>query len=565
MPSTRLISQSGSKDRAKNNAIVMIMKPTIKPAFGLAAITALLALPLIIVLWSLLSNPAEAWAQLSGKPLGLYLFNTGALMGLVAIMAGTMGTACAWCVTAYEFPGRKWLSWALILPIAAPGYIIAYIYADLLEYYGPLQSGLRAAFGWQAGEYSVPPIRNIWGGAIMLSLVLYPYVYLLARASFLKQSHAQWWAARTLGLSSRAAFFKIALPSARPAIAGGLALVLMETLADFGVADFFAVPTFSVGIFRNWLILGDKPAALKLAGIMLLAVFLLVILEAGTRKGRVVTRGKTAAQAERAELPKVKQAVLFMLCALPVLLGAIIPILRLIYHVLTTGDGQAGSAFIRYAANSVSVALIVAALTLIIAAGLVRSRRVAPSGFNKATIRIATLGYALPGALLAVGLLAPLGVFDKSLTRFMSTNFDWSGGLILTGTILALVYALTIRFLTVSYNSVTAGFDKIPMSMEYAARSLNAGPRDVMRRIQLPLLRPSLIAAFILVFIDVLRELPATLILRPFNFDTLATRVYWLANDERLPEASLAALVIIILGALPTLYLNLYIERKNKI
>jgi len=540
------------------------MKPSIRPAYGLVALTALLALPLIVVLWSLLSNPALAWAQLSDKPLGLYLMNTGALMGLVAIIAGTIGTACAWWVTAYEFPGRKWLSWALILPIAAPAYIIAYIYADLLEYYGPIQSGLRSVFGWSAGDYSFPPIRNIWGGAIMLSLVLYPYVYLLARASFLQQSHSQWWAARTLGLSARAAFFKIALPSARPAIAGGLALVLMETLADFGVADFFAVPTFSVGIFRNWLILGDKPAALKLAGFMLLAVFLLIALEAGTRKGRVATRGKTAGQAERAQLPRAKQALLFTLCAAPVIFGALIPILRLMYHVVTTGDAQAGSAFMRYAANSVFVAIIVAVLALIIAVSLVKRRRAAPSAFNKGIIRIATLGYALPGALLAVGLLAPLAVFDKSLTRFMSVHFDWSGGLILTGTILALVYALTIRFLTVSYNSVTAGFDKIPPSMEYAARSLNATPRDVLRKVQLPLLRPSLTAALILVFIDVLRELPATLILRPFNFDTLATRVYWLANDERINEASLAALVIIILGVLPTLYLNLYIERKNK-
>ena len=500
-----------------------------------------------------------AWPQ----TLNEYISNTVILMLSVAILTTFIGVSCAWLVSAYDFPARNILSWMLVLPIAAPAYIIAYVYADILEYYGPFQSALRQIFGWEQGQNRFPPIRNLPGASLMLSFVLYPYVYLLARASFLQQSQSQWWAARNLGMSPRQAFYKVVLPAARPAIAGGLALVLMETLADFGVADFFAVPTFSVGIFRHWLIIGDKPAAMKLASVMLLAVILLIILESSTRKGSVASNSKTLSQAEPKKLQGARGWTLTFLCALPVILGLIIPLLRLIYLAFLGGDSIGLDRLFIYAKNSLMLALIVGVIVLMFSLILAYSKHSRSNTLSKSFIRLSTLGYALPGALLAVGLLTPLSWLDQNIAKSLNITLGWNTGLILTGTLVALVYALSVRFLTVSFNTLEAGFSKIPESMEHASRSLGATWLRRIQHIFVPLLRPSFVVAFILVFIDVIRELPATLIMRPFNFDTLATRVYWLASDERLPEASTAALIIIIAGFVPTLYLNGLINRKN--
>ena len=523
----------------------------------IAVITLIFALPLLSIAAHLLSG--GTWPS----TLTLYVINTALLMAAVGLISALIGVSCAWLISAYDFPGRKWLSWALVLPIAAPAYIIAYVYADLLEFYGPVQSSIRHIFSWEQSEYWFPSIRNLPGAALMLSFVLYPYIYLLARASFLTQSQSQWWAARNLGLSARQAFFKVVLPTARPAIAGGSALVMMETLADFGVADFFAVPTFSVGIFRNWLIIGDKAAAMKLASVMLLAVIILITLEASTRRGTVANNDKTLGRVAPARLMGGRALAATFICFLPVLIGLIIPCLRLAYFALLEGDAMAQSKLLTYAKNSFVLALIVGALALLIAVFLAYRKRSHPSKLLKSSIRLSTLGYALPGALLAVGLLSPLAWTDQRVSKMISAIFGGSPGLIITGTILALVYALSVRFLTVAFNTIEAGFSKIPASMEHASRSLGAHWAARMRLIFLPLLRPSLISAFILVFIDVMRELPATLIMRPFNFDTLATRVYWLASDERLSEASTAALIIILIGIVPTLYLNAFVSRQG--
>ncbi len=523
----------------------------------IAVITLIFALPLLSI----------AAHLLSGEPLPntltLYVLNTVMLMTAVGLISVLIGVGCAWLISAYDFPGRKWLSWALVLPIAAPAYIIAYVYADLLEFYGPVQSTLRGAFGWQQSEYWFPSIRNLPGAALMLSFVLYPYIYLLARASFLTQSQSQWWAARNLGLSPRQAFFKVVLPTARPAIAGGTALVMMETLADFGVADFFAVPTFSVGIFRNWLIIGDKIAAMKLASVMLIAVIILITFEGATRRGTVANNDKILGRVAPARLRGVRAFAAMLLCFLPVLIGLIIPCLRLGYFALLKGDAARQSQLFSYAKNSFMLAIIVGALALLIAIFFAYRKRTHPNKLVKASIGLSTLGYALPGALLAVGLLAPLAWIDQKFSKFISAILGGTPGLIITGTIIALVYALSVRFLTVAFNTLDAGFSKIPASMEHASRSLGAHWLRRMHLIFLPLLRPSIISAFILVFIDVMRELPATLIMRPFNFDTLATRVYWLASDERLSEASTAALIIIVIGIVPTLYLNAFATKQS--
>lgn len=532
-----------------------------KTSWVTLALAAFFAVPILAIAVHIFNPDVQSWARLWDTTLPGYIFNTALLMLLVGSLSLLIGVSCAWFVTAYDFPGRKVLTWALALPIAAPAYIIAYIYADILEFYGPVQSSLRSIFGWTHGDYSFPSIRNVCGGAIVLSLVLYPYIYLLARASFVSQSQSEWWAARSLGLSPKSAFFKVVMPAARPAIIGGLALVLMETLSDFGVADFFSIPTFSVGIFRNWLVIGNKAAALNLASIMLLAVGLLVILEAGTRKGRVDVSGKTTEQSERIKPKKIAAWSMSLVCVLPVLLGLIIPVLRLIYHAVNSDNSVTQSHLWTYLSNSVGLALLVASIVLVMA--IIFSTLQATGRFTPIATRIATLGYALPGALLAVGLLAPLTGLDKTLTRFAGETFGWQGGLILTGTLLALIYALTVRFLTVGFNAIDAGFAKIPPSMTYAARSLNAGRWRRLKTVTVPLLRPSLISAVILVFIDVIRELPATLILRPFNFETLATRVYWLASDEKLAQASGAALIVIAVGLIPTIFLNRFLTKEH--
>lgn len=529
-----------------------------KRVVAVLLISVLASVPILAVLGSLFLPQSLNWTTLWETTLPGYLFNTLSLMVLVGLFTAIVGTGTAWCVTAFDFPFRKTVSLMLILPLSAPAYIIAYLYTDMMEFYGPVQSSLRSIMNWSAGDYWFPSIRNVPGAALMLGLVLYPYVYLLARAAFLYQSQGQWHAARSLGLTPFRAFYRVALPAARPAIAGGLALVLMETLADFGVADYFAIPTFSTGIFRNWLALGDKVVAMKLAAIMLLIVFVLVMMESQSRKGSTATHGKTKAQTGRMTLSRPQAIATFIACALPVLFGFLIPVCVLGFYALTHGDPQNARQFFGYAFNSLSTAIIVSVICVAIAIFLAYARRTHDSRVLKVGIRFATLGYALPGALLAVGLLAPLGALDQSLSRFVKDVFGGSQGLILTGTSIALIYALTIRFLTVSFNGISGGFDKLPRSMDRAARSLGSSPLQVVRHIHLPLLRSTVLAGGMLVFIDVMRELPATLILRPFNFETLATRVYWLASDERLVEASTASLLIIFIGTIPILFLNKY-------
>ncbi|MEM8986184.1 MAG: iron ABC transporter permease [Pseudomonadota bacterium] len=527
-------------------------------ALGVAALS---AVPMIAVFWASLAGGGVDGGHVWRTTALGYAANTAALMAMVGVMTGIIGTGVAWLVTAAEFPGRRVLSFLLVLPLAAPAYILAYLYTDLLSFSGPVQTALRETFGWRAGDYWFPEIRSLPGAALMLSLVLYPYVYLLARAAFAAQSRSQFQAARTLGLSPGRAFLRVVLPGARPAIAGGLALALMETLADFGVAEYFSIHTFSTGIFRTWLAMGDRLAAMQLAGAMLVFVILLVGLEALTRRGRVVSADRLSAAAPPFKLSPLAGALACAACAAPVLFGFAIPAGVLVFYAATVGDGLSFATLWSYAQNSFVAAAVTAVIATALALLLAYAHRRASAGgkrgaLTKSSVRIATLGYALPGALLAIGLLAPLGAFDQSLTRFSRNTFGLDHGLLLTGSLVILIYALIVRFLTVSYNSVGGGMEKISPAMDAAARSLGAGPSDVIRRIYAPLLRPSLAAGACLVFIDVMRELPATLILRPFNFETLATRVYRLASDERLTEASTAALLIVIVGVLPVLALN---------
>lgn len=528
----------------------------------LISLTLAVALPLLTVILSLSTGGSALWIRLFATTLPSYVANSLGLMLMTGVLACLIGVSAAWCITMLDFPGRKTLSWLLILPLASPAYIIGYVYVDLIDYYGPLQSALRHIPLWETGEHRLPSIRNIYGAAYVLAIVLYPYIYLMARAAFRAQSTAQWHAARSLGQNSWQAFRSVAIPMARPAIIGGLALVLMETLADFGVADYFGVPTFSTGIFRSWLAEGDKAAAMKLAAIMLLFVFLLIAVERYSRKGHSADTGQSRAQDGLVKLSRPASYTVALLCSLPVLLGFVIPSARLLYNTLASYDPQVFAAFWTYCANSLKVSFIVAALTVSLGALFAYQQRRMTSDYGKALIRLCTLGYALPGALLAIGLLMPLGSIDRALTLWLRQIFDPNMGLILSGSLIILIYALIIRFLTISFNTISAGLETIAPNMDTAARSLGARPAAVFTRIHIPMLRSSLLTGGLLVFIDVLRELPATLILRPFNFDTLATRVYWLASDEQLAQASSAALLIILFGLLPVILLNRSIDKR---
>ena len=523
----------------------------------------LLLVPMLALLFALLGPPAESWAHLRDTVVPDYLRNTLLLMGGVGLAATLLGVTTAWLTATRVFPGVNWATPALVLPLAAPAYVVAYVYTDLLEFAGPVQSALRGLTGWGYGEYWFPQIRSLGGAATILTLVLYPYVYLLARATFVRQSGGLVDAARNLGLGPGAAFRRVALPTARPAIAGGAALVLMETAADFGVVEYFGVPTFTTGIFRAWYALGDQAAALQLAAWLFLLVLALVLFEALARRGRVANPLGRVPAPRRARLQGSAAALAVLICWLPVLLGFLLPVGLLLHYSLTQGDPLLGPRFLVFVSNSAVVAGSAALLAALAAIVLAYSLRLGGGWWAQSAVRLAALGYAMPGAVLGLAVLAPLTQLDHWLAHAYQSITGERGGLWLTGSIAALVFACVVRFLTAAFNACHAGLAQIHPNLDAAGRSLGAGPGGLLWRVHLPLLRPALLSALLLVFIDVLKELPATLILRPFNFETLATRTYRLAADERIAEASTAALSIVAMGVLPTLLLIRQLGRDS--
>ena len=513
-------------------------------------VAALVSLPIFVTLLSLAQPAGPIWEHLRDTVLNEYLLNTLTLMMLTGGLSLLLGVSTGWLIGACQFRGRATLSWLLMLPLASPAYIVAYVYTDLLEVSGPVQTALRSWLSLGINDLQFPSIRNLTGAAVLLSLVLYPYIYLLCRNSFAGRSGVQFDAARVLGHGPFSAFFRVALPAARPAIFGGLALVLMETLADFGVVSYFSVPTFSTGIFRTWLGLGDPQAALKLASLMLLFVIVLVGLEESNRRG-AVDRSDIAG-ASQINLTGIRAFFAIAACVLPIVLGFVIPAVTLAIYAADNVNAVTQAKFTQLALNSLLLAMAAGVGVTLIAWVLAYVKRLRPSPLTHGLIRVSTLGYALPGILLAVALLKPLGGFDAWLME------TWSGlsTPLLSGSLFLLLYAYVCRFLTVAYQSVDSGFAGISHDIDAAARTLGTSTNEMIRKIHFPLLRPSIFAACLLVFVDVMRELPATLILRPFNFDTLATQVYRLASDERLAEASGAALLIVILGVLPVVLLQ---------
>ena len=530
----------------------------------MALVALFVALPVLTVLAHVFVPAPEVWSHLASTVLPRYLLNTAGLALGVGLGVLVMGVGTAWLVVMCRFPGQRIFEWALLLPLAVPTYVIAYAYTDFLQFAGPLQTLLRDTFGWGAGDYWFPPVRSLGGAIALFSLVLYPYVYLLTRAAFLEQSVCVLEVGRTLGRGPWRLFATVAVPLARPAIAGGAALALMETLNEFGAVQFFAVDTFTTGIYRTWFGLGERTAAAQLAGVLLLFVLLLLL-------GERISRGRAEffhTSSRYRELPRYELAgpsrwLALIACGLPVTLGFLIPALLLLEMAVTAGDQQFGWAFVGYIANSVSLAGVAALAAVGLAVLLSYGVRLAPSPLTQAAVRISAMGYAIPGAVIAVGILIPLGWADQRLYGLLHGELGWDVGLLLTGTGVALVYAYLVRFLAVSYNAVQASLTKVTPSMDAASRTLGRTAGATLRRVHAPIMRGSLLGAGILVFVDVMKELPATIILRPFDFTTLAVRSYELASDERLSQSSTASLAIVLVGIVPVILLSRAMRRSR--
>jgi len=547
-------------------------KPRARVRFGswdaaTIVVAAIFAAPVLAVIGLAMAPAEDIWPHLIDTVLGGYIANT--LIVMAGVGAGTLvtGVGTAWLVTMCRFPGRRIFEWALLVPLAVPGYVIAYTYTDLLEYAGPVQKALRVAFGWQsAQDYGFPDIRTIGGAVAMLTLVLYPYVYLLSRAAFLGQSICALEAGRTLGHGPWRSFWHIALPLARPAIAVGVALVLMETLNDFGVMDYFAVQTFTVGIYNTWLGMNSLPGAAQLSTVLLIFVLVLFGLEYAGRRGQryhEATPRHQALPGYRLRGPRAAAAAIA--CGLPVVFGFVVPAWVLGGYALRYWAVALERNFFTLVGNSVLLSAMAAGLALSIALFLSYGARLKGGAPIKAATRFAAIGYAVPGAVLAVGVVMALAWFDRAVDFLSMSLFGVSTGLIVSGTVVALLFAYVTRFLALAHGAVEAGMGRITPSMDDAARSLGASAAATLRRVHIPMIRGSALTAILLVFVDTMKELPMTLLLRPFNFDTLATFTYQYAGDEQLEEAALSALTIVIAGIGPVILLSLAIRRSHRV
>lgn len=529
------------------------------------AIAAAVSAPVVVVFAHLFLPAGDVWPHLVDTVLARYIANTLWLLLGVGLATFVIGAGAAWLCAMCRFPGRAVFQWALLLPLALPAWAIAYAYAGMFEYAGPVQSALREAFGWSRRDYWFPDIRSLGGAIMVLSLALYPYVYLLARAAFLDQSVCALEIGRTLGRGAWRGFAGVALPLARPALAGGVALALMEALSDFGTVDYYGVDTFATGIYRTWFALGDAGAAAQLSAVLLIFVFAVLAAERWQR--RRARYHHTTGRAGRVfawRLSGWRAGLASAACFAPLALGFLLPAGRLVAWSVPTWRGGADAAFGALAGTSFLLAALTALLAVAAALVIAYAARLGLGPVGRAARRIAGLGYAVPGSVVAVGALLPLAWIDHRIDDFARSVFGVSTGLIVTGGIAALVFAYLVRFLAVSMNAVDAAFVRVTGHIDDAARALGAAPARVLGRIHLPMLRGGLLTATLLVFVDTMKELPATLILRPFDVNTLAVRAYELASDERLADAATPALAIVAVGLVPVVLLSRAVTRGRE-
>lgn len=516
---------------------------------GAAVIAAVVTVPILAVIWFALTPTENIWPHLMATTFPRYLSNTAILMLSVGALTALVGTGAAWLVTMYRFPGRSVLQWALLMPLAVPAYVGAYALVDFLEYAGPVQTLLREVMGWQtASAYWFPEIRTRGAAIIVLSAALYPYVYILARAAFREQSGASFEVARALGAGPFRRFYGVGFPLARPAIAAGVAVVMMETVNDFGTVDYFAVQTLTTGIFSVWLQGGNLGGAAQLASCVLGLIIILVMLEKlSRRKSRFFGAARGLRPVAPALLTGKAGWAAMLLCLVPVLLGFVVPVGVLLTHAFDAAQWVAPGLH-RAVFHSVAVGGIAASLTVLGGVFMVYGVRLSRSRMPRVLMPMTAIGYAAPGAVLGLGILVPLAAFDNIFADFVV----WAGfsdpGLILTGSAAALVLAYVVRFFAIAQGTADAALDRISPSLPMAARSLGKTAGGVLKAVHLPLVRASVGSALLLVFVDCVKELPATLLLRPFNYDTLATRVYAKASLENIAEAAPAALAITVVG-----------------
>lgn len=523
-----------------------------------AAIMAVMILPIVTILVLTVGPHESIWPHLVSTVLPTSLRDTCLLMAGVGALTLVIGTATAWLVTMYRFPGRALLDRLLVIPLAVPTYIIAYAYVELLDYAGPVQSGLRTMFGFTSSQdYWFPHIRSLGGAVFVMSAVLYPYVYLTARASFVQQSVCALEVARTLGRSPMGTFWAVALPLARPAIAAGTSLVLMEVLNDIGAVQYLGVQTLTASIYSTWLQRSNLAGAAQLASVMLLFIFALFMIERLARGDAKVhqTTGRYRSIPFQ-DIEGLRGYLVTAACSLPFIIGFAVPFMLLVHNAILFASEGLAAGFMAATTNSLLLAGLAAAVATALALTLGYAQRVAANNIARAAVRMSGLGYAIPGTVLAIGLLIPLATFDNWLDGMVRSSFGVSTGLLLSGSVFALVLAYTIRFLAVALGSIEAGLERISPNLDAAARALGASPMSALMRVHLPMLTPALGTAALLVFVDGMKELPATLLLRPFNFDTLATHVYSFAALEQFEEASLAAVSIVIVGLIPVLLLH---------
>ena len=532
------------------------------------ALTLLLICPILLVITRSFASSGDTWQHLMSFLLPRYVQNSFFLMLGVGSIVSIIGVSTAWLVSMCRFPGRKVFEWALLLPLAMPAYILAYTYTDFLQFSGPFQSLLRDTFEWSKGDYWFPEIRSRNGATLMLSLALFPYVYMLARSSFLEQSSSILEASRSLGRGPWQSFFTISLPLARPAIVAGVALALMETLGDFGTVDYFAVQTFATGIYRHWVSFDaqSKIAAAQLASMLLGFVLTLVLLERISRRSNRYQQQPSSSRYKGLStynLRSFRAVGAWLVCFMPICLGFILPALLLLNMALNNPSLSLNSNLIFYARNSLTLAAIAAIITVATALIIAYSVRLQPSNLNKLLSQLAAIGYAVPGSVIAVGVLLSITLFNNSLetiTTWLGSNAD----IFIGGSVVALLFAYVVRFLAVAHGGIDSSLAKITLNMDDAARSLGYNRLKSLWYVHAPMLKNSLLTALLLVFVDVIKELPATLIVRPFNFETLAVRTYRLASDERLVESSGLALAIVLVGIIPVIILSHAISNSRK-
>jgi iron(III) transport system permease protein len=523
-----------------------------------SCIVVVICLPVLTLLFTLLLGESQFWGEIAER-LPDYLKNTSILLIGTAVLSLLMGVPTAWLVTFHDFPGRRYYEWALILPLAIPTYIAATTYKGILDFTGPVQTLLRNSFGAETARMFAIDIMTMWGAVLVMSAVLYPYIYVTTRVSFLRQSASVLEVSRSLGRSAWQTFTSVGLPLARPAIIGGLILVLMEALNDYGAVKYYEVHTLTVGIFHAWSDYFDEISAVRLSGCLLLFVFALMSLERWQR-GRKKFNSSTSNHRSvvRYPLKGMKALLASVACFIPLALGFLIPAAQLTAWSLRTAGKVVNQKFIILAMHSFLLALAATAFVIVIGILILYTGRLHQTRHTRVLSKISLMGYMIPGAVLAIGVMILFKRMDNGLSSFWQSA---AGGLVLSGTVFAMTYAYVVRFLAVGHSPLEAGFKRLSPKLDEASRSLGLSKGKTLFKINLPLMKGAILGAAILVFIDVLKELPLTLILQPFNFETLATRTFQLAGEEMLAESANSALVILVVGTIPIMFLNKIITR----